>query len=415
MMTVALLTIGTELTRGEIVNTNATFLADRLTALGFEVTAIESIPDERTQIIETFHRLAAVHRIIIVSGGLGPTSDDCTAECAAMAAGVSLRCDNVSLEDIRAKLAKRGRELSVSNSKQADIPETAEVLPNAIGTAPGFQLRLGNAQLFFTPGVPVEMKCMFGEQIVPRIRSLSPNNTAQNHLQTFGLPESQLGDALSDIEEMFPGVVLGYRAKFPEVEVKVFARSSSQEKAQELTNAATQEVKKRIGHVIYGENRNDSYAAAVLQTLRARRLTLSIAESCTGGLVSHMLTTVAGSSESLLAGIVSYSNEAKINILGVDATLIKTQGAVSIECAQAMAKGVRAITKSDIGVSITGIAGPGGATETKPVGLVYFGIDTAAETRGFEKRFLGFERERVQTFAAYAALKLVIEAANKIR
>ncbi|MGZ3424701.1 MAG: competence/damage-inducible protein A [Polyangiales bacterium] len=411
----AILCIGTELTRGELVNTNASWLADRLTAEGFVVEEIETIADDRGTIVETLRRLATRHRVIVTTGGLGPTTDDLTTACAAEAAGVELQRNEASLEAIRRRFATLGREMTPSNAKQADFPEGAEVLPNPIGTAPGFRLALGGALLFFTPGVPSEMKRMFDEQILPRIASRAPNDSHQNHLKTFGQTEAKIGELLNGVEAAFSTesarVTIGYRAHFPEIEVKVHARSKSKQEAQALADAATREVKSRIGEWVYGEGANDSFAAAVSRALRQRGLTLAIAESCTGGLVGHLLTGIAGSSEFLLLDAVVYSNSAKSTVLGIDPELIRAHGAVSAECATAMAEGARRVGGSDLAVSITGIAGPTGGSENKPVGLVHFALAWPEQTLVREHHFSG-DRARVQTIAAYTALKMILEAAR---
>jgi nicotinamide-nucleotide amidase len=412
----AILCIGTELTRGELVNTNASWLADRLTTEGFEVEEIETIADDRATIVETLRRLGARHRVVVSTGGLGPTTDDLTSACAAEAAGVALARHEASLEAIRRRFSMLGREMSPSNEKQADFPEGSEVLPNPVGTAPGFRLSLGGADLFFTPGVPVEMKRMFDEQILPRIAARAPNDSHQNHLKTFGQTESKIGELLSGVEAAFTGeagkVTIGYRAHFPEIEVKIHARSRSKQEAHALADAATREVKARIGEWVYGEGANDSFAAAVSRALRQRGLTLAIAESCTGGLVGHLLTGIAGSSEFLLLDAVVYSNSAKSTVLGIDPELVRAHGAVSAECAAAMAEGARRVGGSDLAVSITGIAGPTGGSDTKPVGLVYFALASSdGETVSREHRFTG-DRARVQTIAAYTALAMVLEAAR---
>ncbi len=412
-MAVAILSIGTELTRGELTNTNATWLAERLTAHGFDVATIETIPDDRAIIVDTLLRLAVRSRVVICTGGLGPTTDDLTAECAARAAGVGLVRHEPSLEAIRRRFAAIHREMTASNMKQADFPEGAEVLANPIGTAAGFVLRLGASQLFFTPGVPSEMYRMFDEQILPRIAALASNDTVQIHLKTFGQTESRIGELLAGVESAFPGVTIGYRAHFPEIEVKVNARARNKPEAQQLADAATREVRKRIGEHIYGEGAADSFAAAVGRALRQRGLTLSIAESCTGGLVGQLLTSIAGSSEFLLLDTVVYSNTSKTAVLGVDPELIRAHGAVSSECSIAMAEGVRRLAGSDIAVSITGIAGPTGGSELKPVGLVYLAVATSEGTAVHERR-LGGDRGRVQTLAAWTALRLVLEAARAL-
>ncbi len=411
-MSAAILSIGTELTRGELVNTNASWLADRLTASGFSVGAIEVVADVLGDVVEAIRRLSSRHRIVVVTGGLGPTTDDLTAAAAAQAAHTSLVRHEPSVEAIRRRFAAIGREMSPSNLKQADLPESADVLPNPIGTAPGFTLALGGARLFFTPGVPVEMKRMFEEQILPRVVKEAPDDTAQNHLLTFGQTESRVGELLAGVEDAFSGVTIGYRAHFPEIEVKVFARGKTKADAQTLADAATAEVKQRLGDIVFGESHGDTFGAAVGRALRGRGLTLAIAESCTGGLVGHLLTLVPGSSDFLLLDAVVYSNSAKTSVLDIDPELIRGHGAVSAECAQAMAEGIRRLADADVGLSITGIAGPTGGSDHKPVGLVYLGLASRAGPTVVKERKLPGDRTRVQTLAAYLSLKLALDFAR---
>ena len=410
-MPAALLSIGTELTRGELVNTNATWMADRLTALGFSVDVIEAIPDDRAVIVETLRRMSTRHRVVLVTGGLGPTTDDLTSAAAAEAAGVDLERHEPSLEAIRRRFASLGRDMGPSNVKQADFPRGAEILPNPIGTAPGFRMQLGGATLFFTPGVPAEMQRMFEDQLIPHIAPLATNDAAQVHLKSFGAGESKIGEILDGVEAQFPGVTLGYRAHFPEIEVKVFARARERAEAQSLADAAAREVRARLGDLVYGEGREETLASTVFRVLRKGKLTLSIAESCTGGRVASMITALPGSSEVLLFDGVVYSNAAKTQVLGVDEELLRAHGAVSSECATAMADGARRLTGSDLAVSITGVAGPTGGTDRKPVGLVFFAVAGPQGTIVKERQLAG-DRNRVQTLASWYALKLVLDAAR---
>src|SRR5581483_2948011 len=233
-MTCAVLCIGTEITRGELVNTNASFLASGLTDLGFQVLEQTSVDDDLAHIVDVLERLGKSTAVIVCTGGLGPTSDDRTTEAVAKALGKKLVRDEGSLEAIKRRFEKLGRVMSESNAKQADFPEGADILPNPIGTAAGFSIKLGNALAFFMPGVPSEMHRMFEEQVVPRIRAMAPRDTHQIRFQTFGLPESVVGERLAGIEAANPGVVLGYRAHFPEIEVKVLARAKTDALAREL-------------------------------------------------------------------------------------------------------------------------------------------------------------------------------------
>jgi competence/damage-inducible protein CinA-like protein len=409
-MTCAVLSIGTELTRGELVNTNAAWLAAGLTDVGFEVVEQSVIDDDKARIVATLDRLARGAKVLVCTGGLGPTSDDLTTESVASALGVPLERDEPSLDAIRRRFEKLGRTMSATNAKQADFPRGATVLPNPIGTAPGFMVELRGARAFFLPGVPREMTRMFDDQVLPRVREIAPNDSHQIRLRTFGLPESVVGERLSGVEDSFPGVTIGYRAHFPEIEVKVLARCSDNRAAHELAERAASEVRVRLGDVIYGQG-EDTFAGVVGRALRTRGWTLAIAESCTGGLVGTMLTKEPGASDFLLLDAVTYANSSKQAVLGVDEDALRGHGAVSAEVATRMADGARRVSGADVALAITGIAGPTGGSETKPVGLVYLAVSTAKGTTVEQRNFPG-ERLWIQTLAAYAGL-LMVQKASK--
>ena len=404
-MTVAVFSIGTELTRGELVNSNAAWLSASLVDLGFEVTEQCTVDDDPTRIIAALGRLARTAKVIVTTGGLGPTTDDLTTAAVAEAIGVKVERSEEALDHIRRRFEKLGRVMSDSNAKQADFPVGAHILANPIGTAAGFEVEIGGARAFFMPGVPREMKKMFEEQVVPRIRALASNDSHQIRMRTFGLPESVVGEKLAGIEAANPGVTIGYRAHFPEIEVKVLARGADLGAAHALAEKAAGEVRSRLGDVIFGDG-EDSFAGVVGRALRTKSKTLAIAESCTGGLVGHMVTKEPGASDFLLLDAVTYANSAKQRVLGVDEDVLRGHGAVSAEVAAAMAEGARRVSGADVALSITGVAGPGGGSEEKPVGLVFLGIATAQGTKVTEKRFAG-ERLNIQTLAAYAGLALV--------
>lgn len=410
-MTAAILSIGTELTRGELVNSNAAWLAEQLTLLGFEVFEHATIDDDRTRIVETLKRLAETARVIVTTGGLGPTTDDLTSEAVAMALGVDLDRDEASLEKIRRRWESFGMPMPESNVKQAEFPRGAEILPNPTGTAPGFAVALGQARCFFLPGVPREMKDIFRESVLPAIALRGERTTHQVHLRSFGMTESQVGEALSDLETSEEGIVLGYRASFPEIEVKVLAKAATEAEAEEKARRVAEIARTRLGDAVYGE-RDDTFAGAVGRVLRAKGLTLSVAESCTGGLIGGMLTSVPGSSDYLLLDAVVYSNAAKTTVLGVSQETLRAHGAVSAETACEMAEGALRISGSDLSVAVTGIAGPGGATEGKPVGTVFFALAQKDGPTITKSRKLPGDRERIRTIASYVALKLVMRAAK---
>jgi nicotinamide-nucleotide amidase len=405
-MTCAVLSIGTELTRGELVNSNAAWLGAELTALGFEVTEHLVVDDDRARVVAALDGLKQRVRVVVSTGGLGPTTDDLTTEAVASALGVVLARDPSSLEHIRRRFERLGRVMSPSNAKQADFPEGAEILANPVGTAPGFGVRLGECVAYFLPGVPAEMRKMFEEQVAPRIRTLAPNNTFQLRLRTFGVPESVVGEKLSGVEDAFPGTTIGYRAHFPEIEVKVLARAVSLAAARDVCERATSEVRARLGTHIFGEG-EDTFAGVVGRALRSRGWTVAIAESCTGGLVGHMVTREPGASDFLLLDAVTYANSSKTRVLGVDEETIRWHGAVSSEVATAMATGAKRVSGADVALSLTGIAGPSGGSENKPVGTVYIAVARPDGTVEVKHRVFPGDRLRVQTLAAYAGLEML--------
>lgn len=409
-MTAAVISIGTELTRGELVNTNAAWLGEELTKLGFEVNEHATVDDELERIVTLIHRFAQMYRVVLVTGGLGPTSDDLTTEAAARAAGVELRRDDRIVEGIRQKFKAFGRVMPESNAKQGDFPEGATVLANPVGTAPGFAMTFGEARFFFVPGVPREMKHIFGESIVPVIAALAEPRTHQVHVRTFGMTESGVAQALGGLEKKHDGLTIGYRAHFPEIEVKVHVRADSAAEAERQSESIAQEVRGLLGNAVFG-GRGDSFSEVVGRVLRDKGKTLAVAESCTGGRVGEMLTRVPGASDYLLLDAVVYANSAKEAVLGVSHEVLRAHGAVSSETAAAMADGALRVAGADIAVSITGIAGPDGGTDDKPVGTIWFGLARKGEPTVTKHRKLPWGRDRVQTLSAYVALELVRRAA----
>lgn len=406
-MTAAVLCIGTELTRGELVNTNASWLAEALTTAGLEVTSVDCVDDDRARIEACLRRLAAEHALIVCTGGLGPTTDDITTECAARVAGVELVRDAASLRAIEERFARFQRTMAPSNAKQADFPAGARVLPNAHGTAPGFRVELGGCAAYFMPGVPSEMKAMFEARIAPDLGALVTEPRHQIVLRTFGSPESEVNDLLAGVEHHF-GVVIGYRATLPEIEVKVLARGSSRDDATSLARRAADEVRARLGDRVYAEGFG-SLPDSVGALLAERGKTLAIAESCTGGLAAELMTRLPGASRYFLGGVVAYDNRVKVGLLGVPAELIAAHGAVSSEVALAMAEGARARLGADFGLAFTGIAGPDGGSAQKPVGLVHWALAGAAGSEQRDRVFVG-DRQAVRRRAVFAGLDLLRRA-----
>ena len=408
-MTAAIISIGTELTRGELTNTNAVWLSEELVGLGFDVIEHVTVDDDTDRIVAAIDRLSRQVGVVLVTGGLGSTTDDLTTEAVARALNVPLLRDESIVEGIRNKFKAFGRTMPEANAKQGDFPEGATILDNAMGTAPGFSMAMGDAVFFFTPGVPREMKHVYERWIVPAVQGLARRTTHQIHMRTFGMTESGVAEELSAIESDFPGVTVGYRAHFPEIEVKVHARGESSELARRLASEAAEAVRAKLGEAVFG-GREDTFAAVVGDALRKGGLTLAVAESCTGGKVGDMLTAAAGSSDFLLLDAVTYANAMKEKVLGVSAETLLKHGAVSEEVATQMAEGALKVSGADIAVAITGIAGPGGGSAEKPVGTVWFGLAKKGASTVTKKRKLPGNRERVRTLAAYTALKMVHRA-----
>jgi nicotinamide-nucleotide amidase len=417
MTLAAVLSIGTELTRGELVNGNARWLGERLVELGFTVVEHVSVSDDAERIRGTLLRLGREVQVVVCTGGLGPTSDDLTTVAVADALGVPLVRDPASLAKIEARYRAAKRPMPASNAKQADFPSGARILPNDAGTAPGFALKLGTAQAFFMPGVPREMEHIFDTHVVPTLASLVERRSHQEHVRTYGLFESAVAERLRDLDvggsEHHPDVTLGYRVTFPEVEVKVLAHAHDYASARELAERVASQVRSRMGDAAYG-GKADAYPRYVGRLLKAAKLKVAVAESCTGGLLGKLLTDPPGSSEYVLGGVISYANSVKSHLLGVDAQQLERFGAVSEEVARSMAEGVLRLTDADLAVGVTGIAGPSGGSEQKPVGTVCFALASrSGATLTFTERFPG-DRDRVRTFTAYHALRMFAGAAQEV-
>jgi len=402
------LTIGDELLRGEIVDSNKSFLSQRLLALDIEPRFHASVLDDRVDMADAFRRAASRSDVVLVSGGLGPTRDDLTIEVLAETFGRKLVLDPASLDAIRAFFARFGREMAEINAKQAWFPEGAEVLPNPIGTAPGTMLEVQGEVLFFCmPGVPRELYKMMDEQVLPRIatRRRITSFTRAALLRTFGIGESNLDERLRDVELPL-GVELGFRTNFPDNYVRPVARATSEAEAREKLARACAAIRARLGPLLYGEGEQETLEAVVGRMLGERGKTVAAAESCTGGMIAELLTAVPGSSAYFRGSVVAYANAAKSALLGVAEDLIERHGAVSEPVARAMAEGARARFGVDYAVATTGVAGPGGGTPEKPVGLVYVSLAEAAGTETRELQF-AFDRERNRRVAAQVALDWV--------
>ena len=408
MKTAWLISVGTELTLGQTVDTNAAWLAQRLAAFGLRAPRHVTVPDEVDAIRDVLLEAAAAADVILVTGGLGPTEDDLTRHALAAAAGVGLELHQPSVEQIRARFAARGREMPRTNTIQAMIPQGGQAIPNARGTAPGLRLTLGGVPCFVMPGVPAEMREMFDADIAPVLAAAADGAVlASRCVHTFGLGESMIGERIKDLMVRGRNPEVGTTADLGVVGVRINVRAASRAEADAQLEATEAELRRRLGVVVFGHDA-DTLPSVVGGLLTAAGATVATAESCTGGMIGAMLTDVPGSSAYYRGGAVTYANDAKIELLGVPQGDLEAHGAVSEPVARAMAAGAARILRADYAVGITGIAGPTGGTPDKPVGLVYIGIHTPAGTRVHERR-LGYDSARpvIRMWAARTALNLL--------
>ncbi|MBN2497867.1 MAG: competence/damage-inducible protein A [Deltaproteobacteria bacterium] len=411
-MRVSLVSTGEEILRGEVLDTNAALAAAKLDARGFALVRRHTCGDGLDGIRETLELALAEADAVIVCGGLGPTADDRTAEALARALGVALETDQDLLRAIEARFASLGIPFTPNQARQARLPAGAESIENRAGTAPGISARSeGGAQVFCLPGPPLEYRSMLEDRVLPELESLRAKQGesavfARRVLRVFGRGEGAVEDALGDLESEVPGLELGFRAALPEIHLKLRARADTGERAEELIEQAAKLARARLGADLFSEH-DRSLPECVVEALIARGLTLAAAESCTGGLLGKLVTDVPGASETFLLSAVTYANQAKQDVLGVEADLLREHGAVSAECAQAMARGVRRIAKADIGLSTTGIAGPTGGSTDKPVGTVFVGLSTSEGTTARKLRFPPRDRDFIRRLAAHAALDLL--------
>ncbi len=373
-----IISCGTELVTGQCVDTNSAWLSAQLTPLGVHVVEHITVGDDVTHLATVIRRAFEAASLVVITGGLGPTLDDVTREAVADALGVPLEENAEALERIRAFFNRWQRPMPDSNGRQAMIPRGCKPIPNPRGTAPGVSYVNGDRSLFAFPGIPAEMQAMFQAAIIPRLREVSAGaKTESARLHCFGISEAKLGEALADLMVRGRNPSVGTTASRAILSVRVLADGGSRKEAQTLLKIDVDEIRRRLGTVIFGE-RDDTLEAVVGRLLAERHQTIATAESCTGGLLAKRLTDASGSSAYFLCGYVTYADAAKVELLGVPAELISQHGAVSEPVAKAMAIGCRQAANSDYAVSITGIAGPsGGSPPEKPVGLVYIGFAQA--------------------------------------
>lgn len=408
-MNAEIMSTGDEILTGSVVDSNTAYIAEMLIQNGIHVLRHTCVGDDSAALVSGFKELGERNDFAIVTGGLGPTADDLTAEAAATAAGVALVFNEVADRSIEDFFNDRGRPRRDSDKKQAMLPEGAECLTNTVGTAPGFMIKIAKCRIFCLPGVPSEMKKMLSDLVLPKIRQLSGYNKAAlltRTMSVFGLPEATVGEHLGDLEHSFPDIKLGLCAEFPEIKIKLYARSEAGESVNRMLDNASDWILKRIGRHVFSRT-GGSMASEVGCLLKRSNATLSVAESCTGGLISHMLTSVPGSSSYFLFSGITYSNPSKMNILGVSKESLDAFGAVSETIAKEMAEGARRVSGSDYGLSTSGIAGPDGGTDEKPVGTLCVGVAGPDFLKGFRYHLSFGSRSKNKTVFAMAALELL--------
>lgn len=404
-----IIAVGSELLIGGRLDTNSLFLSERLGALGIDVRFKSVVGDAECDIVTVFKNATSRADVVILTGGLGPTSDDRTRQAVARAVGRVLRPRAEAFAGMSARLAQWGRTPTTAQLRQTLIPSGADVLTNPVGSAPGFALQWNGSFIAALPGIPREAEAMFEAAVVPKLVG-DGARIERRVLHTFGLFESDIDQQLSNLVKAHRSIQLGLLASPLGVTISLTTRGVPS-RATRLLNRMVSAVRRRLHDHIYAEG-DETLEEVVGRQLTTHGLMLSVAESCTGGLISHRLTQVPGSSGYFDRGIISYSNQAKHDVLGVPLSLLRRHGAVSHRVAAAMAKGVRLHSRADIGLSVTGIAGPGGGTTQKPIGLVYIGLN-AKSARRFNQRTVTGEfrfhgdRHTIKIRASQAALNMV--------
>ncbi len=412
------LATGNEVVWGEIADSNSAFVSAKLAEIGVKVARHNAVGDDAAEIIATVREIATRATLCIVCGGLGPTEDDLTTDAMASAAGVGVVEDAEARVRLEARLRASAWRMSPNNLRSVRVPVGSTVLQNEMGSAPGYVTRIGGCDFVVLPGVPREFRFFVTTHVTPRARALCPDAfTATEVFTTFGEGESLVAEKVSPLGEAHPDVEIGYLARMPYVLVKMTAAGASEAEARGRLAAPMSAARARLGALVLGAGEM-TMGEATLAALAERKLTLATAESCTGGMVGEMITAVAGSSRYYKGGVVAYANEVKRSQLGVFSGTLAAHGAVSRETAAQMALGALTRLDADVAVSATGIAGPGGGSDEKPVGLVCFGLATrdaegTVQLRSFERRFSG-DRARVRVYAATTALDLVRRVALNV-
>jgi len=406
-MKIHIITIGDEILIGQILNSNASYIGELLSNNSYKVTSSSVVGDKEEIIVDEINSAFKNNDVVICTGGLGPTHDDVTLPAIVKSFNTELVKNEEVLNDIKEIFNKRNRELTDTNIKQSYVPKNCQPIRNHNGTAPGIYIIEKDKLFFALPGVPLEMRAMMQDFVLPIICEHFPQEyiTKIKTLMTTGIPESYLFDEIKKIDGIIEQGNLAFLPSQFGVRIRVTAVEQDEETANEKIFEIEQQIRSKVGRYIYGKD-SQNLELIVGNLLKDRRFTIAVAESCTGGLISSRITNISGSSEYFERAMVTYSNGAKVEQLGIDEDLLHKYGAVSLEVARLMAEGIKAVSGTDIGLAVTGIMGPGGSTENKPVGLVYIGICddtlcTAKEFRFGDNRLLNKDR------ASQAALEIL--------
>ena len=407
-MKVGILTTGNELTSGKTQDTNSSFIARELNVQGWQVAAMMSVGDDENAIRGGLSYIMGISDAVIVTGGLGPTADDITTVAIASTFSLKLYTNEDVLRHIQGLFEKHRLKWTPNNAKQAVFPEGAETICNPIGTAWGFSLKRNGIIVAVIPGVPAEVRRMLPEGVIPLFRrefTEEAQYVESRTIKLFGIAEAGVDQALADVDLAGLGVNIGFYPNFPENHVVLIARHASEAEAKKKLKKAEGYVKERLRDYIFAYDR-ETLESLVASLLTERKLTLAVAESCTGGLITDRLTDIPGSSAFLERGVVTYSNVSKTELLGVPEQVLHEFGAVSEQTAILMAEGVRKIGKTDLGLAVTGIAGPTGGTEEKPVGTVFIALTDGKKTI-CHRSFYRWDRRRIKMVSSQSALMML--------
>ena len=409
-MIAELVAVGTEILLGNIVNTNSAYLSEKCAQLGLSVYYESVVGDNRDRMKAVIASALDRSDVVILSGGLGPTEDDLTKEVCAEVMGLPLSEDPHSRKRIERYMKEYkknhpDRRVTSNNYKQAQVPEGAIVLDNHNGTAPGLILEENGKRMILLPGPPNELHPLFEQQVKPYLQKLSPEIFYSRTVKLCGIGESKAAAMIQDMIDAQTNPTIAPYAKTGEVHLRVTARAKDEQEGKKLVKPVIRELKKRFGEMVYTTKEERTLEEAVVKLLKKNKMSITCAESCTGGLLAGRIVNVAGASSVFQTGYVTYANQAKRRLLGVKKSTLREFGAVSTQTAKEMASGALAAAKADVAVSITGIAGPDGGTARKPVGLVYIGCSVQGHTIAQEYRFSG-NREKIRDNAVSAALTL---------